>query len=133
MKEITNKKDVSKFLGISENEILDFYVYLKGNWQYKDTKGYYHLYRKVNKNWIELTKGIKAIYVNSYGNKYWKYRDENKYDHLFKFLKRGWVELTKNINTTCALPYDNGYWEYLTKDKYWYFFDENNKLIKKYK
>ena len=80
---IKTKEQAAEFLGISENGILHFCKYSNGDWKYKDSNNYYHLFRKLGDEWIELTKGVKAVDVDSYYNGDWGYVTENKYICIF--------------------------------------------------
>ena len=83
MKPIENKKQASKFLSIPESEIFYFHKYLDGEWEYYDINYNYHLYKKINSQWIELTEGVKAIDGSFYLNGGWEYRNEDGYWYLF--------------------------------------------------
>ena len=109
---ITTKTQAAKFLKVSKEEISDFYEYSNESWRYRDVENYYHLFGKINGNWIELTKNIKAIYVFKHNNDNWSYTDVKGYEHLFRRSNNQWIELTKGIIATYVLPYDNGDWKY---------------------
>ena len=130
---ITNKEEASKFLGIKENEILNFWKYHNnGDWSYKDKKGYEHLFRRSGNQWIELSKEINTTFVYSFGDGDWMYKDKEGYQHLFRFINNRWVELTKGIKTEYVFSYSNGDWEYTDDNYNWYKFNKNNELIEKY-
>ena len=131
MKEIKNKKQASEFLGIPENEMLNFYKYNNGDWEYRDENKYYHLFRLINREWIELTENVKAIYVLSFNNGDWGYADEYGCYHLFRKIGDEYIELTKNVRALDVDSYDNGDWEYRDENCNWRKFNKNNKLIKK--
>ena len=130
MKEITNKKEASKFLGIKEDEILNFYLYNKYFWEYKDKNCYCHLFQKIGKKWIELTKNIKAKFVFSYENGDWEYEDDEGYFHLFRCKKNKWTELTKNVKAIDCYSYCNRHWGYKNENNHSYRFNKFNLLIR---
>ena len=77
MKEITNRKQASKFLKISKKKIFNFHKYKNNDWSYEDEDGYCHLFRKIDDKYIELTKDIDAYDVCSCGDGNWEYYDKN--------------------------------------------------------
>ena len=122
METITNKKQASKFLGIKENEILNFCKYPNGDWKYCDRIKHEHLHRNIDDEWIELTKNVEALF------------DKDKYYcHLFRKIDNEYIELTKDINATDVWSYDNGDWMYEDEDGTYYSFNKNNELILKLK
>ena len=83
---ITNKKQASKFLGIPKRKVFGFKTFLNGDWGYKDKRrkrGYYHLYRNIHGNWVELTKDVKALDIFSCNNGDWEYSNEDGYWYLY--------------------------------------------------
>ena len=133
MKIITTKKQAAEYLDIPENEIRYFYKYLNKDWCYQDKDWNWHLFRRKNRKYIELTKNINAICIHSFENGDWEYYGEDGYFHLFRFINRKWIELTKGINTKYVNSYPNGNWMYKDENNYFNVFNKNNELIKKYK
>ena len=91
---ITNKKEASEYLDIPENEIFDFRIFSNGDWAYEDKDEYCHLFRKINNEWTELTKDVKAFSIDSHNNGDWDYTDEDY--NWYKFNKKN--KLVKGYN-----------------------------------
>ena len=122
--EIKTKKQATEYLKVSKKEISDFHKYDNENWSYRDKNGYYHLFGKINGNWVEFTKNIEAIYVFQHNNDNWSYTDLKGYEHLFRKSNNQWIELTIGVIATYVLPYDNGDWKYRDEKDNEYLFRE---------
>ena len=133
MQEITNKKDVAKFLGINENDRLFFYKIDNNNWTYEDEEGYEHLFRRSNNKWIELTENVKAKSVRCFSDNDWYYIDQEGFEHLFKKINGKYIELTKGIEAVHVWFYPNEDWAYYNTKGEWHIFNKENKLIRKCK
>ena len=80
---ITNRKQTTKYVTPSKSGISEYYIYKNGDKSYRDKSSYEHLFRFIDGEWIELTKGVKASYVFSYSNGDWEYIDKDGYFHKF--------------------------------------------------
>ena len=141
-------EEAGKFLKTPKNEILGFQAFSNGDWRYRDEKEYhhsfsyltffgryiehtakgnYHLFRKINGEWVELTENVVAINANSYDNGDWSYNDKNNICHLFRKINNKWIELTENIITPYSSPtLINEYWKCTDEKNYWHLFEVVN-------
>ena len=132
METIINKKQASEYLNIPEDKIFNFYRFENEDWEYEDLIGYYHLYRKIDGYYIELTDEIEAEFVFSYENGDWGYEDIDGYEHLFRKIDNRYIELTKNIDTIYVLSFNNGYWLYEDGNGLYHLYNEYNEFVGKY-
>lgn len=103
---LTNNQAIEMLL--ERNQILEKGLisrsYKNGDWEYKETIGYYHIFR----NGKELLPEVKKTYTFSFSNGDWEYTDTAGYEHLFRDGK----ELLPEIKKRDIFSYTNGDWEY---------------------
>ena len=68
-----SNEDLETWLDKNNIEYQNYCIFVTRDWMYTDGQGFEHLYREGK----ELTLGIKAKNVFSYGNGDWEYEDEN--------------------------------------------------------
>ena len=117
------KTQASKILWIPENKISNFRNLCGNHWEFQDSKGYYHLFRLEDENYIELTKNIQAVKVFPWSTNFWHYVDDEGYYHFFEKTDNGDIELTKNIKATdITMHNDEKYWSYADIEGYKHLF-----------
>jgi hypothetical protein len=112
---------ITKEEAIAKYGEANVFTYHNGDWAWIDEDKYYHLMRLIDVQWIELTKGLKAIGGNNYyPNGDWMWVDENKYWHLMRLINQQWIDLTKNCKAIWADSYDNGDWKWQDENSYYH-------------
>lgn len=93
--------------------------YPNGDWIYM-CDGYCHLIRMVDGEWVELTKGLRCLWILTYPNGDWEWQDDDDYWHPMHETDGEWVSLPKSFANTFGTSYPWIDWKVMDEDGNWH-------------